>query len=129
MRSLGHAPQITRPAKQRNRQNIRTLNEECDFRDAHLLEVGAEICERKKTAEGDGRGQGTGTEGYFLNDVLDKVVQDDNNTEGTFFWSVMEAADRQVSALTIAASQFFRVASGDRSQRVRVTEKLKVASL
>jgi 6-phosphogluconate dehydrogenase len=86
-------------------------NVESDFRNAYLLEISAEMCQRKKTpGEGD-RGQGEGTEGYI------------------FFWSVMEAANMHASAPTIDASQFFRVTSGDHGQRIRVTEKLKVPSL
>ena len=99
-----------------------------ELRNTYLLEIGAEICQRKKTPQGDGRGEGVGTSGYVLDDVLDKVVQDDDDTEGTLFWSVMEAAKRHVSAPTIATSQFLRVASGDRDQRIRVAEKLNIPS-
>lgn len=103
-------------------------NSDGELRNTFLLQIGSEICQRKKTPEGDGRGEGIGTSGHVLDDVLDKVVQDYDNSEGTFFWSVMEAADRHVSCPTIAASQFFRVASADRAQRVRVAEKLQAPS-
>merc|ERR1711964_478739 len=56
----------------------------------------------------------------------DKVVQDDDDTEGTGYWSVMESAERHISAPTIAAAQFLRVASGNRSQRLKVSEKLNL---
>jgi 6-phosphogluconate dehydrogenase len=54
------------------------------------------------------------------------VVQDDDNTEGTGFWSVMEAGSRHVSSPTIAAGHFMRVASGNREQRLKVAEMLKM---
>lgn len=92
----------------------------------YLLEIGAEICQRRRTPRGDGRGEGVGTSGYVLDDILDKVVQDDDSSEGTNYWSVMEAAARHVSAPTIAASQFLRVASGERDQRLRVADHLNL---
>ena len=61
-----------------------------------------------------------------MSDVLDKVVQDDDDSEGTGFWTVIEAATRHVSAPSIASAHFLRVASGNRAQRVKVAEKLKM---
>ncbi|KAF1353349.1 6-phosphogluconate dehydrogenase, decarboxylating [Delphinella strobiligena] len=101
-------------------------NSQGELRNTFLVQIGSEICQAKKTPKGDVNGEGKGDGGYVLDDVLDKVVQDIDNSEGTFFWTVMEAADRHVSAPTIAAGQFFRVASGDRDQRLRVAEKIKV---
>lgn len=74
-----------------------------------LVKIGAEICLQKKD-------QGTG---HVLNDIQDKVVQDADNSEGTGVWSVMEAAHRHVSAPTIAAAHFYRIASAGRSERLR----------
>ncbi|EXJ71551.1 5'-methylthioadenosine phosphorylase [Cladophialophora psammophila CBS 110553] len=99
-------------------------NTEGPLRSTYLIQIGAEICRRKKTSEGDGRGEGRREGGHVLDDVLDKVVQEDDNTEGRGFWSVIEAAARHVSAPTIAARQFLRVASGNRSKRLEVALEL-----
>lgn len=48
------------------------------------------MCQRKKTPEGDKHDEGAGRSGHVLDDVLDKVVQDDDGSEGTGFWTVME---------------------------------------
>ncbi|KAF7585469.1 hypothetical protein BBP40_010874 [Aspergillus hancockii] len=100
-------------------------NQKGELRNNFLLEIGAEICHRKKTPEGDGRGEGVGDYGYVLDDVLDKVVQDDDGTEGTPYWCVMESANRHVSAPTIATGHYMRIASGNRAERLRVAEKLQ----
>lgn len=77
----------------------------------------------------------------MVNEVQDKVVQDADDSEGTYkhgvsarvqvtfpvgtgIWSVMEAAKRHVSAPTIASAHFFRIASADRAQRMQVVEAL-----
>jgi 6-phosphogluconate dehydrogenase len=100
-----------------------------ELKNTYLVQIGSEICQRRKSAQGDKNGEGKGSEDqHVLDDVLDKVVQDDDSSEGTLFWSVSEAALRHVSAPTIAAGHFFRVASGDRDQRLRVAEKLKIPS-
>lgn len=98
------------------------------LKNTFLVQIGSEICQRKKTPQGDKRGEGASqtTDGYVLDDVLDKVVQDDDGTEGTLYWTVMEAADRHVAAPTIAAGHFLRVASGNRRQRLLVADQLKV---
>lgn len=101
-------------------------NSEGELKNTYLIQIGSEICLRKKTPEGDQNGEGKGDGGHVLDDVLDKVVQDDDDSEGTLYWSVMEAADRHVSAPTIAAGQFFRVASGNRAQRLKISEKLNI---
>lgn len=62
-------------------------NSECELRNTYLLEIGAEICQRRKTPQGEG----VSTECYVLDDVLDKAVQDADNSEGTLFWSLMDA--------------------------------------
>ncbi|KKY20263.1 putative 6-phosphogluconate decarboxylating [Diplodia seriata] len=101
-------------------------NSEGELRNSYLVQIGSEICQRKRTPEGDERGEGKGEDGYVLDDVLDKVVQDDDDSEGTLYWSLMDATDRHVSSPTIAAGQFFRVASGNRAQRLKVAEKLNI---
>ncbi|KAI0324933.1 6-phosphogluconate dehydrogenase C-terminal domain-like protein [Cubamyces sp. BRFM 1775] len=80
-----------------------------------LFGIGADICRRHK--EG-------GKPGHIVNEVQDKVVQDADDTEGTGFWTVMEAAKRHVSAPTIASAHFFRIASADRAQRMEVVHAL-----
>ncbi|KAI5900518.1 6-phosphogluconate dehydrogenase C-terminal domain-like protein [Schizophyllum commune H4-8] len=96
-----------------------------ELRDCFLLEIGAEICQRQKTPEGDQNGEGKGDFGYVLDDVLDKVVQDDDGTEGTGYWTVAETALRHVAAPAVAAGHALRIASGNRAQRVKVADKLK----
>lgn len=101
-------------------------NSEGLLRNTYLVQIGSEICQTKKTPQGDKKGEGAGEDGYVLDDVLDKVVQDDDDTEGTLYWTVMEAANRHVAAPTIATGHFLRVASGNRRQRFLVADKLKV---
>lgn len=101
-------------------------NAEGELRGTYLIQIGSEICQKKKTPRGDQHGEGKGEGGYVLDDVLDKVVQDDDSSEGTLFWTVMDAAHRHISAPTIAAGHFFRVASGNRAQRLKVTENLEI---
>ncbi|KAJ9604781.1 hypothetical protein H2200_010896 [Cladophialophora chaetospira] len=103
-------------------------NEEGSLKGTFLIQIGSEVCQRKKTPKGDEKGEGKGHGGYVLDDVLDKVVQDDDSSEGTGFWSVMEAAERHVSAPTIAAGQFLRYASGERAERLKVAEGLQMPS-
>ncbi|KAH8689484.1 6-phosphogluconate dehydrogenase, decarboxylating [Talaromyces proteolyticus] len=98
-----------------------------ELRNTFLLDIGADICHRRKTARGVGRGEGVDPAGgYVLDDVLDKVVQDDDDTEGTPLWAIMETASRHVSAPTLAAAHYLRIASGNRNQRLRVTKKLDI---
>jgi 6-phosphogluconate dehydrogenase len=108
--------------------HFRQWNEAGELRSTYLVQIGSEVCLRKKTPKGDGKGEGTGEGGYVLDEVLDKVVQDDDNSEGTGFWSVMEAAARHVSAPTIATGQFLRYASGERAERLQVAEALQTPS-
>ncbi|KAL4864620.1 hypothetical protein BDV12DRAFT_188791 [Aspergillus spectabilis] len=103
-------------------------NSEGELRNNFLLEIGAALLQVRKTPEGDGKGEGVGKGGYVLDDVLDKVVQDDDNTEGTPYWSVMESAARHVSAPTLATAQYVRVASGNRAERMEVAKKLRIPS-
>lgn len=104
-------------------------NEKGELRNNYLLQISSEICHVKRTPQGDYQGEGASRDdGYVLDDVLDKVVQDDDNTEGTPFWSIMDAAARHISAPTLATAHFLRVASGNREERVRVAKKLHVAS-
>ena len=107
---------------------LESWNSEGPLRNTFLVQIGSEVCRRKKTPEGDEKGEGKGENGYVLDDVLDKVVQDDDGSEGTGFWSVAEAAMRRVSAPTIATGQFLRYTSGDRADRVEVAKELQIPS-
>lgn len=101
-------------------------NSKGELRNNFLLEIGADLLRVKKTTKGDGKGQGVGDNGYVLDDVLDKVVQDDDNTEGTPYWSIMESAARHVSAPTLATAHYMRISSGNRAERLEVAKKLKI---
>lgn len=104
-------------------------NKTGELRKNFLITIGADILRKKKTPEGDEKGEGASmTNGYVLDDVLDKVVQDDDNTEGTPLWSLMESAERHVSCPTLAAAHWMRIASGNRAERQQVTKKLKMSA-
>ncbi|KAL4796836.1 nucleoside phosphorylase domain-containing protein [Aspergillus venezuelensis] len=106
-------------------------NKEGELRNNFLLEIGADLLRVKKTAKGDGHGEGVakdGEDGFVLDDVLDKVVQDNDNTEGTPLWSIMESAARHVSAPTLATAHYMRIASGNRVERLEVAKQLRVPS-
>ncbi|KZT19136.1 6-phosphogluconate dehydrogenase C-terminal domain-like protein [Neolentinus lepideus HHB14362 ss-1] len=81
-----------------------------------LVEIGADIC-----AQPDDY---THSASHLVNKIQDKVVQDADNSEGTGFWTIAEAANRHVSAPTIAAAHFLRIASSDRAQRLQVVDGL-----
>lgn len=91
------------------------------MRNTYLIQIASEICQKRKPVEGDDSSK---VDGHVLDEVLDKVVQDNDNTEGTLVWTVMEAAARHVSAPSIATGHFLRVASGNRRQRLLVADKL-----
>jgi 6-phosphogluconate dehydrogenase len=99
-----------------------------ELRGNFLINIGADILRTKRTPNGDGKGEGTGTSGFVLDDVLDKVVQDDDGSEGTPLWSLMESASRHVSCPTLAAAHYMRIASGNRQERVQVSKKLQMPS-
>lgn len=60
----------------------------------------------------------------LLSYVQDKVVQDTDDTEGTGIWTIIEAIRLHVPIPSIAASHFLRLASGDRTQRIRACETI-----
>jgi 6-phosphogluconate dehydrogenase len=102
-------------------------NKSGELRNSFLVRIGASILHTRRTPEGDHNGEGASRDdGYVLDDVLDKVVQDDDNTEGTPLWCVMESAERHVSCPTLAAAHYLRIASGNRLERVRVAKKLEM---
>lgn len=91
-------------------------NQQGELRNNFLLEIAVDMLHTKKKG------------GYVLDEVLDKVVQDDDNTEGTPYWSIMESASRHVSAPSLATAHFLRVASGNRAERVQAAKKLQLPS-
>ncbi|KAJ5650543.1 6-phosphogluconate dehydrogenase decarboxylating [Penicillium longicatenatum] len=99
-----------------------------ELRGNFLINIGADILRTKRTPNGDGKGEGTGSSGFVLDDVLDKVVQDDDGSEGTPLWSLMESASRHVSCPTLAAAHYMRIASGNRQERVQISKKLQMPS-
>lgn len=102
-------------------------NKEGELRETYLLNIGADMLRKRKSAKGDEKGEGAdSTNGYVLDDVLDKVVQDDDDTEGTPYWTIMETAQRHIAAPTLAAAHYLRVASGNRQEREVVAEKLQI---
>jgi 6-phosphogluconate dehydrogenase len=102
-------------------------NSEGELRNNYLVNIGSDVCHIKRTAQGDYKGEGASRDdGWVLDDVLDKVVQDDDGTEGTPFWSIMDSAARHVSCPTLAAGHYIRIASGNREERVRVAKKMQM---
>jgi 6-phosphogluconate dehydrogenase len=96
-----------------------------------LIEIAIDICRQPDPS---------GEAAHLLNRVQDKVVQDADDSlveamsrpasshaayrEGTGTWAVMEASKRHVSAPTFTAAHFFRLASADRAQRLKVADLL-----
>jgi len=104
-------------------------NKEGELRNNYLIQIGSEICHVKRTPQGDHKGEGVSDkDGYVLDDVLDKVVQDDDNTEGTPLWALMDSAFRHVSAPTLATAHYMRISSGNREERLKVAKKIQVPS-
>ncbi|KAI9369064.1 6-phosphogluconate dehydrogenase [Aspergillus egyptiacus] len=106
-------------------------NRKGELRNNFLLEIGVDLLRTRKTPEGDRKGEGVSkgkSDGHVLDDVLDKVVQDDDNTEGTPYWTIMESASRHVAAPTLATAHYLRVSSGNRPERLEVAKKLKIPS-
>ncbi|PLN81968.1 6-phosphogluconate dehydrogenase [Aspergillus taichungensis] len=103
-------------------------NKEGPLRHTYLLDIGEQLLRTRKTPEGDRRGEGAGDSSeYVLDDVLDKVVQDDDNSEGTPHWALMESAQRHVATPTNATAHYLRVVSGNRKERLAVAKKLRMA--
>lgn len=105
-------------------------NSHGEMRNTYLLEIGVDMLRTKRTPQGDQKGEGASEKGGFvLDDVLDKVVQDDDGSEGTPTWSIMESANRHVSAPTLAAAYYLRLASGNRAERLSVARNLQIPGL
>lgn len=103
-------------------------NTQGELRGNFLLQIGSDICHRRQGRSGERNRNNLGSGHHVVDEILDKVVQDDDDTEVTGYWSVMEAAEYHVSAPMISAAQFLRVASGNRAQRVQVLAAVFVIS-
>ncbi|CAI7566835.1 unnamed protein product [Penicillium glandicola] len=94
-----------------------------ELRGTYLLDIAADMLRAKKSSGGsDGENDKNGH--YVLDEVLDKVVQDDDDTEGTPFWNIIESASRHISTPTLAAAHYLRIASGNRAERLLAARKL-----
>lgn len=68
-------------------------NESGELQRNYLVQIGADICKAKKPPHGGEKDEGAGNNSrYLLDNVLDKVVQGDDSTEGTLMWSLIESA-------------------------------------
>ncbi|KAF9890248.1 hypothetical protein FE257_006160 [Aspergillus nanangensis] len=106
-----------------------TWNSRGELRNTYLLKIGVDILHARRTADEDQKHHGSSTHGgYVLNNVLDKVVQDDYGSEGTPSWCVMDSPLRHVSTPTLAAAYYLRVASGNRVERLPVARNLQITS-
>ncbi|KAK2865015.1 hypothetical protein FQN49_003998 [Arthroderma sp. PD_2] len=103
------------------------------LRNTFLVQIASSICrEKNKKQSGEKKsgkeaGKQEAVETYMLDEAPHVLGHDDDDTAGTLYWSVMEAADRHVSAPSIAAGQFLRVSSVNRKQRLKVAQKLSIA--
>ncbi|KAJ5963174.1 hypothetical protein N7481_013479 [Penicillium waksmanii] len=88
------------------------------LRGNYLLEIAVDMLRTKKSVGG--------TDQYVLDEVLDKVVQDDDDTEGTPQWAIEESASRHISTPTLATAHYLRVASGNREERLVAAKTLRL---
>jgi len=95
-------------------------NQKGELKNNFLVSIGSDICLQRDPHDNSK---------HVLADILDKVVQDADDTEGTGVWSVMEAARNHISAPTIAAAHFFRIASANRKERLEVAKQMNLASV
>ncbi|GJE93228.1 6-phosphogluconate dehydrogenase C-terminal domain-like protein [Phanerochaete sordida] len=95
-----------------------------ELKKTFLLDIGVDICQKRDPSVG--QAGVSDNDHHVLSTVLDKVVQDADDTEGTGMWTVAEAARLHISAPTIAASHFLRLASADRAARLKIGESLKL---
>ncbi|KAJ5244875.1 hypothetical protein N7489_004971 [Penicillium chrysogenum] len=100
-------------------------NDNGELRGTYLLDIAADMLRAKKSSCGTD-GENDSNEHYVLDEVLDKVVQDDDDTEGTPFWNIMESASRHISTPTLATAHYLRIASGNRAERLLAAKKLRI---
>ncbi|KAJ5259546.1 hypothetical protein N7478_012527 [Penicillium angulare] len=89
-----------------------------ELRGNYLLEIAVDMLRTKRSVGG--------IDQYVLDEVLDKVVQDDDDTEGTPHWAIEESASRHIATPTLAAAHYLRVASGNRAERLVTAEMLQL---
>lgn len=89
-----------------------------------LIDIGFDIFQKRNSSLG--KTGASDNEERVLSTVADKVVQDADDTEGIGTWTVTEAARIHISSPTVAASQFFRLASADRAACLKIGESLKL---
>ncbi|BFZ64992.1 hypothetical protein YB2330_006155 [Saitoella coloradoensis] len=102
-----------RDANQQIGEILANWRDDGELKNNFLVDIGVDICTRRG---GDGKSEKE--PGEVVDVVEDKVVQDSDNSEGTGVWSLREAAARHVSAPTIAAAHFMRIASSNRPDRL-----------
>lgn len=95
-----------------------------ELKNTFLIDIGIDICQKRYCSLG--KFGASDNENHVISTIVDKVVQDADDTEGTGTWSVAEAARLHVSSPTIAASHFLRLASADRAARLKINENLKL---
>ncbi|KAI2682667.1 hypothetical protein DTO012A7_8108 [Penicillium roqueforti] len=100
-------------------------NGDGELRGTYLVDIAVDML-RAKTSSGRLDGSNDSKENYMLDEVLDKVVQDDDDTEGTPYWNMMESASRHISTPTLATAHYLRIASGNRAERLLAAKKLQI---
>ncbi|KAF7790252.1 hypothetical protein EIP86_001204 [Pleurotus ostreatoroseus] len=98
-------------------------NDEGNLRNTFLVDIAADICTKRDASVT--YNDASDNADHILSVVLDKVVQDADDTEGTGTWSVAEAARVHIAAPSMACSHFLRLASADRAARLRISETLQ----
>ncbi|KIW95194.1 uncharacterized protein Z519_03778 [Cladophialophora bantiana CBS 173.52] len=93
---------------------FQSWNESDPLRDNFLAAIGADI-NRTKDQEGH----------FVLANVLDKVVQDVGNSEGTGVWTCDETVRLRVPSSTIFSAHLLRLDSADAAKRERVNRAFK----
>lgn len=86
-------------------------NKDGPLHDNFLVSIGIDI---NRTKKDDGS--------FVLSEVLDKVVQDADDSEGTGIWTCEETIRLHVPAPTIVSAHLFRLASSDAARRQEVNK-------
>jgi 6-phosphogluconate dehydrogenase len=100
-------------------------NDRGELRGTYLLDIAVDMLRAKMPSGGQDE-EDDRKDHYVLDEVLDKVVQDDDDTEGTPYWNIMESASRHISTPTLATAHYLRVASGNRAERLLAAKKLQI---
>jgi 6-phosphogluconate dehydrogenase len=89
-------------------------NDHGPLQDNFLVSIGVDI---NRTKDKDGN--------FVLSNVLDKVVQDVDNSEGTGVWTCEETIRLHVPSPTIVSAHLFRLASADAARRLAVNKSFQ----